>query len=153
MSMPGAAVPGAAEAQALAACHRASLRGGPVRGLADFEALIIGEVSEDKEVERRKHFEIRAPLQSLCSYTVLAKGSALTAWVLETLAAASLGAAIIADEPTNQDPLRAAIQAVSGAIPRRTVYTSTNCRQGVPGGAVCPCADRAQSGQEDGGDR
>jgi hypothetical protein len=90
--------------------------------LTNFQARITGDVVEDDGAEQRRSFEIEAELHGRRSvFEIAAEQFAGMGWPTEHLGAS----AILAPGFGLKDHARAAVQMLSGDIPRRHVYTHT----------------------------
>ena len=97
----------------------------PVK-LANFSATIAAEVVEDDGAEERRSFDLAANVRGR-RRTVRVPGSqfASMAWVVEELGAG----AILEPGPGVKDRVRHAVQALSGTVPTRRVFTHLGWRE------------------------
>jgi len=94
--------------------------------LTNFTARILSDVTEDDGVERRIQFEVEATLRGRpVRFQVPAGNFNSLNWAAEHLGAS----AIVFPGISNKDHARAAIQILSGDVPRRTVYTHLGWRE------------------------
>jgi hypothetical protein len=104
-------------------------REGPVEtALANFEARIVEQVTVDDGAERRLTFVVEGALADgtpLPRAEVAAEKFAWMRWPVETW---GTRAVVLAGAGT-ADHLRAALQLLSGEVPRRTVYAHTGWRE------------------------
>lgn len=94
--------------------------------LTNFTAGIVGEVAEDDGAEVRRTFEIEATLNGRTSrFSVSAAQFTGMSWPLEHLGAS----AIVLPGFSVRDHARAAVQLLSGDVPRRTAFAHTGWRK------------------------
>ena len=94
--------------------------------LTNFTAQIVGDTVEDDGAEQRRFLEIEARINGRQrSLTLPAKQFTAMSWPLENLGAE----AIVEPGFSIRDQARAAVQALSGQVPRRRVLTHTGWTQ------------------------
>jgi hypothetical protein len=100
---------------------------GPIpKQLTNFTARITGDVVEDDGAEERRSFEIEAELHGCRStFTIPAERYPGMNWPTQHLGAS----AILAPGLGLKDHARAAIQMLSGEVPRRHVYAHVGWRR------------------------